>query len=210
MHLHSIQIAARRTVDVAGRAVETGIFKEPVGEAQVERLGLRGDAIVNTKHHGGPDQAVYVYSAEDYAWWESELGRDLVPGLFGENLTLSTFGSAEVMIGDRWQIGEVVLETTAPRIPCATFGAKMNDAAWPEQFRAARRPGFYARVVDPGWLATGMTAEREAAESGLSLLGLLDLTFDREAPAARIAAALEAPVAERDRNALQQRLARLG
>ena len=209
MYLRSIQIATPRTIDVAGRAVETGIFKEPVDTARVGALGLAGDAIVNTKHHGGPDQAVYVYNAEDYAWWEGQLGRGLAAGTFGENLTLSSFGRPPVAIGDRWHIGEVVLETTAPRIPCATFGTKMGDPAWPERFRAARRPGFYARVISGGELRVGMEVDRDQAEVGLSVLDLHDLAFDRQATAERITAALQAPVAERARRDLERRLDRM-
>lgn len=92
MRLESIQIAAPRTLDVAGRAIETGIFKTSVGDASVGRLGVSGDSVVNRKHHGGPDQAVYVYSAQDYAWWEAELDGELAPGTFGENLTFADFG----------------------------------------------------------------------------------------------------------------------
>ena len=34
---------------------------------EVMPLGLADDAVVDVKHHGGHDQAVYVYGAPDYA-----------------------------------------------------------------------------------------------------------------------------------------------
>ena len=178
--------------------------------AQVTTSGLIGDAVVNTKHHGGPDQAVYVYSDEDYDWWCSNLDRDLAPGTFGENLTLSSFGEGAVMIGDRWKIGTVVLETTAPRIPCATLGAKMGDGGFRARFRAARRPGFYARVITPGEIRAGLAVTRRKGAGLLSLLELSDLVYDSEADRSRLERALRAPLAGRARADIERRLDRLG
>jgi len=50
---------------------------------------VEGDSILDTAHHGGPDKAAYAYAREDAAWWASELGRDVPPGSFGENLSTS-------------------------------------------------------------------------------------------------------------------------
>jgi MOSC domain-containing protein YiiM len=209
MNVVSIQVARPRRLDVAGRNITTGIFKEPVAAAEVTAAGLAGDAVINTRHHGGPDQAVYVYSAADYRWWRTELDRDLPSGAFGENLTLSTFGEGRVMIGDRWHIGGVVLETTAPRIPCATFGTKMGDAAFPARFRAAQRPGFYARVIAPGEIRPGMVVTRENSAGSVTLLELFDLAYDTAAAPGRLESALQAPLAGRARADIERRLDRL-
>ncbi len=67
----------------------TGIDKLPAdGEVRLEADGVAGDTVCDTRYHGGPDQAVYAYAAEDLAFWSAELGRELVPGGVGENLTL--------------------------------------------------------------------------------------------------------------------------
>src|SRR5687767_11671542 len=67
---------------------QTGIDKRPVdGRVLVSSLGLVGDAIVNVRHHGGVEQALYAYAREHVAWWERELDRELPPGRFGENLS---------------------------------------------------------------------------------------------------------------------------
>ena len=80
MQLLSINVGAARAVDPTRPYDLTGIYKHPVaGPVQVTVDGLAGDAIVDTKNHGGPDQAVYVYSGGDYAWWAAELGRSLRP-----------------------------------------------------------------------------------------------------------------------------------
>ena len=151
MHVLSVNIGSVQTMHNAKASGKTGIYKQPVaGPVRITINGLPGDSIVSTKHHGGPDQAVYVYGGADYAWWSSELGRALAPGTFGENLTISDLASAGLAIGDRLHIGAVILEVTAPRIPCGTLAQRMGDPGFVKRFRAAERPGVYCRVVREG------------------------------------------------------------
>ncbi|MBT8214378.1 MAG: MOSC domain-containing protein [Acidimicrobiia bacterium] len=201
MELVSIQIAsAPSPIQIGTRTDQTGIFKTPVAEAVLTDSGVVGDTIADERHHGGPDQAVYVYSAEDYAWWAAELMHELPPGQFGENLTLSTFGEGTVRIGDRYTIGDAVIEVTAPRIPCNTFQAKMQRPGWIEAFRHARRPGFYARVIAEGTVRPGMAVTRNPApETNLGLVEMQDLYYQRPPDLDAVRRALESPVAERDR-----------
>jgi MOSC domain-containing protein YiiM len=111
MKLTSINLGQKDTLEHANKTEITGIFKHPAsGPVRITFLGLEGDFIASKKHHGGPDQAVYVYGAADYAWWSHELGREFAPGTFGENLTVSELESARFSIGDRLMIGEVTLE----------------------------------------------------------------------------------------------------
>jgi MOSC domain-containing protein YiiM len=147
----------------------TGINKQPVthpvavrapgpkGSQPPQRAsGLDGDQIFDLDNHGGDDQAVYAYAREDYEWWETELGRTLPSGLFGENLTTLGIDTAGAEIGETWQIGDtLVLQTTFGRIPCATFQAKMGEPRWVKRFAAANRSGVYLRVVTPGNVQTG-------------------------------------------------------
>ena len=122
---------------------------------QVTADGLADDTIVDTRNHGGPDQAVYIYGGTDYAWWSVELGRELAPGMFGENLTISDLESAPLAIGDRLHSGGVILEVTAPRIPCWKLAQRMGDPGFVKRFRAAERPGAYCRVVRVGSIRAG-------------------------------------------------------
>ena len=148
MHILSINIGATRTIGNANVSGQTGIYKLPVaGPVQVTADGLADDAIVDTRNHGGPDQAVYVYGGADYAWWAAELGRELAPGTFGENLTISDLESAALAIGDRLHVSGVILEVTAPRIPCWKLAQRMGDPGFVKRFRAAERPGAYCRVI---------------------------------------------------------------
>ena len=68
--LQSVNIGQPRPIPA--KSAMTGIYKEPLGEEdqiEVTRDGLAGDAIIDRKHHGGVDQAVYIYFADDYAFW---------------------------------------------------------------------------------------------------------------------------------------------
>ena len=137
----------------------TGFFKsERAGPVEVGQTGLAGDNIVDTDNHGGPDQAVYLMGSGDYAHWERALGRSLPPGSFGENLVIDGWTSATAAIGDRFAIGTVLLELTAPRIPCVTLARVMNDPHFPIRFFEEGHPGAYARVLNGGALRRGDAA----------------------------------------------------
>ena len=192
-----------RLLQIGERSVETGIGKTPVGQIDLQTAGVATDAVVNTKHHGGPDQAVYVYSAEDYAWWEEQLDRSLEPGTFGENLTASSAPSL-IRVGDRIQVGEALLEVTAPRIPCATFAARMEETDWIRRFRDARRPGFYCRVLQPGTVRPGDRMSWTAApEANVSLQEMVDHFYATDVPLVEVRRALASPIAVRSKAAYE-------
>jgi MOSC domain-containing protein YiiM len=203
MHVVSVQIGSVRTLDLESRTIETGIHKTPVGTVAVDPEGIANDAVVNTKHHGGPDQAVYVYSAADYSWWEEQLGRSLAPGTFGENLTVSDTPTV-IRTGDRLAIGEVLLEVTAPRIPCSTFAARMGEQNWIRRFRDAGRPGFYCRVLAPGVVQPGNeVAWIPAPGDFISINEMVEDAYSSDPSPARIKKALASPIAARARAAYQ-------
>ncbi len=141
----------------------TGIDKHPVvGPVIVTVPGPRGsvaldgDEVADAHHHGGADQAVYAYAREDLDGWARELGRELSDGMFGENLTTLGVDVTGALIGERWRIGpDVVLEVSRPRIPCATFAARMGERDWVGRFTAAAVPGTYLRVVTSGVIRAG-------------------------------------------------------
>lgn len=154
MQLVSVCVGEPRAVN--SKSGWTGIHKQPVaGPVEVGPLGLAGDHILDTKHHGGPEQAVYIYTVPDYAWWAQALGRPLAPGTFGENLLFSGLESAAVRLGQRFQVGAVLLEVASARVPCVTLAERMGDPTFVRRFREARRPGLYARVLQAGPVQAG-------------------------------------------------------
>jgi len=156
MKITSINIGQERTQQRKDYVETTGIYKLPVaGPVEIKRLGIEGDVVCDVKHHGGPDQAIYVYGGADYEWWSKELGRELSPGTFGENLTISDLASLDFNVGDSLHIGDVILQVTAPRIPCGTFATRMGDPQWVKKFRKSGRPGLYCRVLREGIVNVG-------------------------------------------------------
>lgn len=135
----------------------TAIDKRPAeGPVKVHRLGLQGDIQANRVHHGGPDQALYAYAQQDADYWSRELGRDLPPGSFGENLRVAGIDVTGAVIGERWRIGlDVEVEVTSPRTPCATFQRRMREPHFVKRFTEEGRVGTYLRVIRTGTIQAG-------------------------------------------------------
>jgi MOSC domain-containing protein YiiM len=211
MKLMTINIGKEQTLTRPGKTEQTGIFKHPVdGPVQVTSLGIPGDFIGDTKNHGGPDQAIYIYGWADYEWWSNYLKRQMQPGLFGENLTIDTLKSAQFNIGDRLRIGQVILEVTAPRIPCGTLAGRMNIPAFAKQFRLAERPGLYCRVIHAGRLQAGdpVSVEKYAGDP-VSLLDAMRDYYEPDLSEASIRRFLAAPISIRMRKKKEEQLAQL-
>lgn len=211
MKLLSVNLGQERSLQRKDRVEKTGIFKIPTSEpVWLSTLGLQNDVIVSKKHHGGPDQAVYVYGAADYQWWSQELGKELVPGTFGDNLTISELESAQFNIGDYLHIGDVTLQVTAPRIPCSTFAARMEDPQWVKKFRHAERPGLYCRVIKEGFVMAGNPVEVERyTDETLSIQQMFRDYYDRNKDEETLRRHLNAPIAIRDRVDLEAELQKL-
>ena len=135
----------------------TGIDKRPVTTGvRVSRFGLFGDVQADRQHHGGEDQAVYAYAEEDVDPFARELGAELPPGRFGENLRTRGVDVTGAVIGERWRVGEkALLEVTYPRTPCGTFERRMGIPGWQDRFREHGAPGAYFRVLRAGSIRSG-------------------------------------------------------
>lgn len=206
MRLLSVNRSRAKPITVGSRVDQTGIFKTPADEpVRVGKLGLAGDVQVSKQHHGGPDQAVYLYNAKDYAWFSEQLGHELTPGTFGENLTLSEFPE-NVYIGDRFEIGAVLLEVTAPRIPCATLAARVGKPDFVKTFKQAERPGVYARVLREGSLKVGDEGVYLRGQSNVSTSEMFQLHYTKPSRE-QVERVLAAPIAERAREAYKKELA---
>ncbi len=144
-------------MDIDGQPGETAIDKQSVrGRVSAGKLGLSGDHQADKEHHGGPEQAIYAYAREDMDWWIEQAGREFRNGEFGENLTTAGLDVTGALIGEVWQLGpDVIVQVTAPRIPCRVFGAWTGEHHWVKRFSDARRPGAYLRVLAGGDIGAG-------------------------------------------------------
>jgi MOSC domain-containing protein YiiM len=211
VQLDSVNLGQERMLQHKDRVEHTGIFKFPVeGPVKVTKLGLEADVIMSKKHHGGPDQAVYVYGGGDYAWWSGELNKEISPGTFGDNLTISDLESTQFNIGDTLHIRDVILQVTAPRIPCATFAARMEDPQWVKKFRTAERPGLYCRVLKEGFVEAGapVSIEKYTGET-ISIPEMFRDFYRRNKSEETLRRHLHAPIAIRDRKDTEKELQRI-
>ncbi|MFD9211477.1 MOSC domain-containing protein [Streptomyces sioyaensis] len=152
--------AAQGTTGIDKRPVDGPVAVAAPGPKGTGGSGLTGDAVVNLRHHGGDDQAVYAYAREDLDDWQRELGRELANGSFGENLTTSGVEVTGALIGERWRVGpRLLLEVSGPRIPCRTFQGWLGEHGWLKQFTQAAVPGAYLRVIEPGEIRAGDAVE---------------------------------------------------
>jgi MOSC domain-containing protein YiiM len=181
MRIETVAVGEPRVVPWLGREVRTSIFKSPVaGRVAVRRHNLEGDRQSDPTVHGGEFKAVYAYPAENYDWWERELGRKLEPANFGENLTIRDFDEAAVSIGDVFRVGDAELEAATPRLPCFKLGIRFGDPHMVQKFAEARRFGIYFRVVKEGALSAGDALERIHADPrGLPVPEIARVYFSR-------------------------------
>jgi MOSC domain-containing protein YiiM len=120
-----------------------GVPKLPVAAAtrvHVAPSGVAGDRQGDRRHHGGPERAVCLYSAELIAALRAE-GHSPEAGSLGENLTLSGVDWARMTAGTRVRVGAVTLELTGPAAPCSKLTAYFTG-------------GDFNRVAEkqhPGW-----------------------------------------------------------
>src|SRR4051794_1837113 len=143
-----------------GNVVKSAIAKAPVeGRVRVAGVNVEGDDQADRRVHGGPDKAIYAYAVEDIAWWTAQLGRELGPGAFGENLTVEGVEVSGAVIGERWRLGAVELEVCQPRFPCFKLGLRFGDPQMLKRFTRAERPGAYLRIVGEGEIAAGDAIE---------------------------------------------------
>ena len=156
----SVNVGTPREADWAGIG-RTAIDKQPGRRARPrDRLGLEGDQVGDTKHHGGLDQAVYAFAREDLDWWEGELGREIRDGQFAENLTTRGIDVNEAEVGERWRDrhgaprgrdGAHPLQ----RLQELAAAQRLRRPRLGQAVRRAGRPGPYLRVIQEGELQAG-------------------------------------------------------
>jgi MOSC domain-containing protein YiiM len=191
-HLVSVNVGRPQTVPRGKGTVATAIWKHPVaGPVAARGVNLEGDDQADRAVHGGHDKAIYAYAREDTAWWAEQLGRELGPGAFGENLTVAGLDLAAMEVGQRWGIGTVQLEVSQPRLPCFKLGLRFGDPRMLKRFARAGRTGTYLRIVREGVLEAGQQiAVGEPPGHGVTVALIAAAYLDDHSLAARM---LDAP-----------------
>jgi MOSC domain-containing protein YiiM len=156
----SVNVGRPAPLATGRRVVPSAIVKTPVsGPVAARGTNLGGDEQADKVHHGGVDQSVYAYASEDTARWSEELGLELGPAAFGENLTLAGVDVSGARIGERWRVGGAELRVTGPRVPCFKLEARIGVPGFQKRFLRAGRPGAYLAIVGEGELRAGDAVE---------------------------------------------------
>ncbi|MFM9935357.1 MAG: MOSC domain-containing protein [Novosphingobium sp.] len=208
--LGSVQVG--RVAPLGPKGVPSGFVKRPVsGPVRVSRLNLEGDVQADLSVHGGPDKAVYAYGAGQYAAWAQDFPHHadrLVPGAFGENLTIAALSEDDICVGDVHAIGTARLQVCQPRQPCFKLALMFEDDRLPFAMTRNGRSGWYYRVLEEGTLTAGdkvVLAERPNPD--FPLTRLIRLLYGRKGTDEDFAMIAEAKgVADWLRNAARHKL----
>jgi len=183
MKIISTNIAKPTTIIWNGKEEQTGIFKEPVNHPIfLGKNDVKGDEISNRAVHGGEFKACYLFSENQYPYWQ-KLYPDLdwKFGMLGENLTISDLDETQLLIGSIYKIGDALVQITQPREPCYKFGVKFKNQEVLKQFIEHGYPGTYVRVIEEGFVKKGDEFTLvEIAKNSLSIFDFFNLLFTKE------------------------------
>jgi len=141
-----------------------GVPKRPIPAGIVTPVGIAGDKQAHPLIHGGPRQAILIITSEGIDELK-EQGFPLYHGALGENLTTLGLNRRSLRIGQRYRIGEILVEITKVRAPCDTlnpYGPGIQKAVYDEEVKAGNPAsprwglsGFYASILRAGTIHPG-------------------------------------------------------
>jgi MOSC domain-containing protein YiiM len=128
-----------------------GLPKRAILEADVAALGIIGDEHAHPQIHGGPRKALLLITSEGIEELIAQ-GFSLFYGALGENLTTRGIDRHSMREGQRYRVGQVLIELTRQREPCyqlEPYGRGIQRAV------EGSLGGFYASVLQAGTIRTG-------------------------------------------------------
>lgn len=134
----------------------SGIHKQPTLDTVLfTEAGMQGDEQGDLKNHGGKDKAVLMIPEQNYTLFAVNQPF----GFIGETLTFSGADETNICLGDRFKIGDILLEVSQPRSPCWKLNEITQRPNFLQTYAESGRVGIYCRVLKPGSLKTGDTIE---------------------------------------------------
>tara|TARA_B100000029_G_scaffold11240_4_gene12046 strand:+ start:301 stop:783 length:483 start_codon:yes stop_codon:yes gene_type:complete len=143
---------------------ERGLPKKPVNRVFISKAGLEGDfnSFRTHKKDGDPDMAVLLYPLETIQELNDE-GWPIKPGDLGENLTITSFDHSQFQPNQQFKIGECVLEISLECDPCTNLKILpyVGEQNVNEFIKVTmNRRGWFARVLNEGWVKKGNQIEQ--------------------------------------------------
>ena len=133
-----------------------GVPKPSVETLHIQEFGCIGDKQSDTKHHGGPNRAVCLFSSEVINHLQIA-GHPIYPGSVGENILIQGIAWDAVSIGTQFHFNQVILEITSDAPPCRTI----KDSFLNEEFKCIsakinqHSTRWYAKVIQSGEVLIG-------------------------------------------------------
>ena len=185
MNVIATNLGKPRTFVWNGKEEQTGIFKYPVDEPlHLTEVDVTKDTIINRINHGGINKACYMFSSDNYPYWQKKYPElDWDWGMFGENLTVKGLDESVMRIGDIYKLGNTLVQVSQPREPCYKLGVRFGTQKVLKQFIDHNRPGTYVRILEEGEVKVGDTLElQERSKNSLTVQQFYELMFMREKP----------------------------
>jgi MOSC domain-containing protein YiiM len=208
--LVSLQVGKPQLLDPGdGSPFQTSIVKTAVLEpVRLTFTDLEGNAQADLRHHGGRDKAVCSFSVEHLKAAGEFLGAELCPGAFGENFSLQGMVEGSICLGDRYSVGNAIVEVSQPRQPCANLGKRWRNARLMAWMIDNGYSGWYFRVLQEGTVAAGMKLipiDRPFPDWTIARLN--DLIYRKRTDVAALRSAVDLPpLSKAWRHALQKLL----
>ena len=130
-----------------------GVPKYPIENAFIGKYNVKGDKQNDTKHHGGIDRAVCLFSMDVISALKME-GHPIFPGSTGENITIEGVDWKSLKIGDKLMFGDVEIQLTGPTAPCKTIAKSFVSGQF-VRISQKKNPGWsrwYAKVLKEGFV----------------------------------------------------------
>jgi molybdopterin adenylyltransferase len=149
---------------------EKGTIKKPVKEILVDKNG-----IVNDAHCGQWHRQVSLLSQDDIDCFCKEVGREIAPGEFAENITIAGIDLNQAAVLDRFRINEVELEVTQIGKEChgesCAIYLQVGKCVMPKK-------GLFCRVIRPGKIKPEDTVEYFQKQLKVLIITLSDRAFE--------------------------------
>lgn len=163
----SLNVSHPKEMAWQGKTIISSMLKNPVpGPLVVSLTQIEGDSFNQPEYHGTVDSVLYAYGVKSAMMFMKLLGRDnFVPGSLGENLTVDELDETLISVGDVFQVGEVTIQATYPRIPCGKVNIRMEHPRGQKLMQESGRSGIYFRILKPGRIfATDKLARTKKSE----------------------------------------------
>ncbi|WP_186575834.1 MOSC domain-containing protein [Aquibacillus kalidii] len=150
----SLNIGLPKQYKINGKELTTGFIKSAVDTPiWLSKTGFEGDGQADLKNHGGEDKALLMYNHQHYSYWNKKYNRVFKMPSFGENITIMGLGEQEVHLGDRFLLGDAVIQISQPRQPCYKIAEVHQIKDMPAIVTETGFTGYYFRVIHEGYVS---------------------------------------------------------